>query len=154
MWTLGKADGYKFENGTVMQSDPIYDAAEWDKDYAALLDMSGSGRRYNNRMTLHRNSDYADPAYLNHAMSISANYSVGYSADTEYTINAGFVSTLLILEIESSWVWETDCISSLSMVSTKLWHGTLPMAPASAVTAHYSRPTKWGQSHRYHMDYT
>jgi hypothetical protein len=120
MWTLGKADGYKFENGTVMQSDPVYDAAEWDKDYAELLDMKGSGRRYNNRMTLHRNSDYADPAFLNQALSISANYSVGYSADVEYTINAGFVSALLILEVELSSVWEADCLSSLSMASTKL----------------------------------
>jgi hypothetical protein len=96
MWTLSKADGYKYENGTVMQSDPIYDAAKWDKDYATLLDMGGSGRRYNNRMTLHRNSDYADAAFLNHAMSISANYTVGYSANAYYTINAGFVSILFL----------------------------------------------------------
>lgn len=91
MWTTTGA--YQVTNGPSTQSNLI-DAATWDQDYASLLDMKGSGRHYLDRMTLHRNSDDADPVFLDgHAMGISANYTVIYSADTEYTIDAGFVST-------------------------------------------------------------
>ena len=93
MWTTSGA--YQVTNGTETQSN-LMDAATWDQDYAALLDMSGSGRQYKDRMTLHRNSDYADPVFLDrHAMSISSNYTVVYSNDAEFTINAGFVSILI-----------------------------------------------------------
>lgn len=90
MWTISGA--YQVDKGPDTQSN-LVDAASWDQDYAALLDMSGSGRHFRDRMTLHRNSDYADPVFLGHAMSISANYTVEYSGNAEYTVNAGFVST-------------------------------------------------------------
>jgi len=93
MWTTSGA--YQVTNGTETQSN-LMDAATWDQDYAALLDMSGSGRQYKDRMTLHRNSDYADPVFLDrHAMSISSNYTVVYADDADFTINTGFVSILI-----------------------------------------------------------
>lgn len=96
MWTI--SDAYRVDNGTVTQSNLI-DATTWDQDYAALLDMKGSGRHIKERITLHRNSDYADPVFTGGAMSISANYTVDYSTDAEYTINVGFVSAFHTLEI-------------------------------------------------------
>lgn len=96
MWTI--SDAYRVDNGTVTQSNLI-DATTWDQDYAALLDMKGSGRHIKERITLHRNSDYADPVFTGGAMSISANYTVDYSTDAEYTMNVGFVSAFHILEI-------------------------------------------------------
>jgi len=99
MWTTSGA--YQVTNGTDTQSDLI-DAATWDQDYAALLDMSGSGRHYKDRMTLHRNSDDADPVFLDrHAMSISSNYTVIYSDSADYTIDVGFVSTFYTVQL--SW---------------------------------------------------
>lgn len=95
MWTISGA--YQVDKGPETQSNLI-DAATWDQDYAALLDMSGSGRHFKDRMTLHRNSDFADPVFLGHAMSISANYTVGYSDNAEYTVNAGFVSTFVAVQ--------------------------------------------------------
>lgn len=89
MWTISGA--YQVDKGPDTQSN-LVDTASWDQDYAALLDMSGSGRHFKDRMTLHRNGDYADPVFLGHAMSISANYTVEYSDNAEYTVNAGFVS--------------------------------------------------------------
>lgn len=62
--------------------------------FAGLLDMSGSGTHFKDRMTLHRNRDFADPVFLGHAMGISANYTVLYSENAEYTVNAGFVSVI------------------------------------------------------------
>lgn len=92
MWTLTGA--YQVTDGPETQSNLI-DAASWDPDYAALLDMSGSGRHYRDRMTLHRNDDFADPTFLDgQVMGISSNYTVNYSTDSEYTMNVGFVSTL------------------------------------------------------------
>jgi len=93
MWTVSGA--YKVDDGPGTQSDLI-DAATWDRDYATLLSISGSGRHMKDRMTLHRNGDYADPVFLGHAMGISANYTIGYSNKADYTINAGFVSILFI----------------------------------------------------------
>ena len=92
MWTISGA--YQVDKGPDTQSN-LVNAASWDQDYAALLDMSGSGRHFRDRMTLHRNGDFADPVFLGHAMSISANYTVEYSDNAEYTVNAGFVSTLV-----------------------------------------------------------
>lgn len=92
MWTISGA--YQVDSGPILQSNVI-DAETWDQDYAALLDMSGSGRHFSERMTLHRDSDVADPVFVGAmAMGISANYTVNYSADSEYTMNVGFVSSL------------------------------------------------------------
>lgn len=91
MWTVSGA--YKVDDGPIMQSNLI-DAKTWDPDYAALLDMSGSGRHFTDRMTLHRDSDSADPVFLSIGMGISANYTVNYGVDAGYTMDVGFVSAL------------------------------------------------------------
>jgi hypothetical protein len=90
MLTLSGA--YQVSDGPKTQSD-LRDASTWDKDYAALLNLSGSGRNFRDRMTLHRDSYNDDPVFLDGlAMGISANYTVEYSEDAGYTMNAGFVS--------------------------------------------------------------
>jgi len=46
-----------------------------------------------NRMTLHRDSYNNDPVFLDGlTMGASADYTVEYSEDAGYTMNAGFVS--------------------------------------------------------------
>lgn len=91
MWSVTGA--YQVTDGLATQSNLI-DAVSWDPDYAVLLDMSGSGRHFRDRMTLHRDSDTADSVFLDgQVMGISSNYTVNYSADSEYTMNVGFVST-------------------------------------------------------------
>lgn len=90
MLTLSGA--YQVSNGPLTQSG-LRDASTWDKDYAALLDLGGSGRNFRDRMTLHRDSYNDDPVFLDGlAMGVSANYTVGYSSDAGYTMNTGFVS--------------------------------------------------------------
>jgi hypothetical protein len=90
MLTLSGA--YQVTGGPETQSD-LRDASTWDGDYAALLNLSGSGRSISNRMTLHRNSYNNDPVFLDGlTMGVSANYTVEYSQDAGYTMNAGFVS--------------------------------------------------------------
>lgn len=90
MWTISGA--YQVTNGPLTQSG-LQDGAAWDRDYAALLNLQGSGRHYLDRMTLHRNSNYEDYVSMDgHAMSISSNYTVRYSTEAEYTMNAGFLS--------------------------------------------------------------
>jgi hypothetical protein len=53
MLTLSGA--YQVSDGPETQSD-LRDASTWDADYAALLNLSGSGRNTRDRMTLHRDS--------------------------------------------------------------------------------------------------
>jgi len=90
MLTLSGA--YQVSNGPESQSG-LREASTWDKDYAALLNMSGSGRNFRPRLTLHRDSYTADPVFLDGlALGISANYTVDYSTDAGYTMNTGFVS--------------------------------------------------------------
>ena len=110
MWTPSAS--YRVRTGLVTQSD-LQDAAAWDRDYAALLNLQGSGRHYLERMTLHRNSDYDDYVFLDdHVMGISANYTVKYSAEAEYTMNAGFVSDLDTHENGLSMLMRADGFSS------------------------------------------
>lgn len=90
MWT--KNGAYEVADGLMTQIDQI-GATAWDRDYAALLDMEGLGRHYKERITLHRNDDYADAVFLDwHAMSIYANYIVNYSGDSGYTVDTGYLS--------------------------------------------------------------
>lgn len=91
MLTLSGA--YQVSEGPQTQSD-LRDASTWDEDYATLLNLSGSGRDVRDRMTLHRDSYNDDPVFLDGlAMGISANYTVEYSTEAGYTMNAGFVSS-------------------------------------------------------------
>ena len=100
MWTTSGA--YQVSNGPETQSNLI-DAAAWDQDYAALLGMSGFGRQYKDRMTLHHNPNDNDPVFLDrHAMSISSNYTAVYSDSADYTMDAGFVSPSATACIPSS----------------------------------------------------
>jgi hypothetical protein len=90
MLTLSGA--YQVSDGPQTQSD-LRDASTWDGDYAALLNLSGSGRNIRNRMTLHRDSYSSDPVFLDGlTMGVSADYTVEYSEDAGYTMDAGFVS--------------------------------------------------------------
>jgi hypothetical protein len=89
MLTLSGA--YQVSDGPETQSG-LRDASTWDADYAALLNLSGSGRNIRDRMTLHRDSYNNDPVFLDGlTMGVSANYTVEYSEDAGYTMNAGFV---------------------------------------------------------------
>lgn len=91
MLTLSGA--YQVSEGPQTQSD-LRDASTWDEDYATLLNLSGSGRDVRDRMTLHRDSYNDDPVFLDGlAMGVSANYTVEYSTEAGYTMNAGFVSS-------------------------------------------------------------
>lgn len=91
MLTLSGA--YQVSEGPQTQSD-LRDASTWDEDYATLLNLSGSGRDVRDRMTLHRDSYNDDPVFLDGlAMGVSANYTVDYSTEAGYTMNAGFVSS-------------------------------------------------------------
>ncbi|KAM0721509.1 hypothetical protein Q7P37_002433 [Cladosporium fusiforme] len=90
MWT--SSDAYRFSGGLKTQSD-LVEAAAWDSDYAALLDIEGSGRHFQQRMSFYHRGSTARPTFLdNHAMSISGDYSVRYSPDSGYTMDVGFFS--------------------------------------------------------------
>jgi hypothetical protein len=89
---LTLSGGYEVTNGPLTQSG-LREASKWDKDYTALLNLSGSGRQMINRMTLHRNSYVNDPVFLDGlTLGVSADYTAEYSEDAGYTMNAGFVS--------------------------------------------------------------
>jgi hypothetical protein len=112
MFTL--SGGYVYTDGPLTQSG-LRDASTWDNDYAALLNLDGSGRQMINRMTLHRDSYNNDPVFLDGlTLGVSADYTVEYSEDAGYTMNAGFVSDSPRLQ------------ESIVSQSTKLTRSVLP----------------------------
>ena len=128
MWANN--DAYEVTDGPMTQSDQI-SATAWDRDYAALLDMESLGRHYKERITLHRNNDYADAVFLDwHAMSISANYTVNYSSDSGYTVDTGFVSEPQGHEscsrVHRKELTKPSCHST---ALTKSYNGQLSMVP-------------------------
>jgi len=78
---------------------PLHSATEWDSRYAALLNISGQGRYFSERLTLYANGDYsyvdAGGDILGTVMEISNGYEVMFPGGAGYTIDGGFVSFCL-----------------------------------------------------------
>ncbi|RMY14165.1 hypothetical protein D0868_01602 [Hortaea werneckii] len=86
---------------------------EWDEWYASLLNMSGTGQFFSERMNLHPEGDNSvvnEMGYL--VMGISNSYSAGFAAGAEYTLDTGFFSLYA----------EHDIFSWPDQISGFVWH--------------------------------
>lgn len=75
----------------------------WDEWYASLLNMSGTGQFFSERMNLHPEGDTSvvnEMDYL--VMGLSNSYSAGFAGGAEYTLDTGFVSCYRCLK----WNWQ------------------------------------------------
>ncbi|GAB1742070.1 hypothetical protein NU219Hw_g7459t1 [Hortaea werneckii] len=86
---------------------------EWDEWYASLLNMSGTGQFFSERMNLHPEGE---PSVINEmdylVMGISNSYSAGFAGGAEYTLDTGFFSLYA----------EHDIFSWPDLASGFVWH--------------------------------
>ncbi|KAI7447922.1 hypothetical protein KC336_g860 [Hortaea werneckii] len=82
---------YEIENNKTPSEELHPD--EWDEWYASLLNMSGTGQFFSERMNLHPEGDVSIVNEMNYlVMGISNSYSAGFAGGAEYTLDTGFFS--------------------------------------------------------------
>lgn len=86
-WT--GADAVSGDNLTISAE---HAASEWDINYAALLNMSGSGQFLSQRMTLHPDGNTAVADFLGVVVGLSNGYAATFPGGASYTLDSGFVS--------------------------------------------------------------
>jgi hypothetical protein len=109
------ADGKDSESYLMPPSD-------WDKEYTALLNLTGAGNFFTDQVVLQSNGDFDHPATLEHqGMAISKDWTVNLAAK-QYTKSFGLVSWTAFIKHA---VVVADPSSSLSMARAPTSH----MAP-------------------------
>jgi hypothetical protein len=92
LWYETTADEEANDNKTV---GPNLPPTDWDSRYAALLNMTGDGQFFSERLTLYDDGNYKYDGtgdQLNyHVMSMSNSYSAQFPGGAGYTISSGFV---------------------------------------------------------------
>jgi hypothetical protein len=104
------------------------------------LRLQVNGGYIDERITVHRNSDYLDPAFLDfHGMAISQNLSVNYPGSAQYTMDAGFVSGPYMQEsCLQLIIWHSaNYRSSRCTVRNRTLSGLPPMALPLPKTARF-----------------
>ncbi|KAI6881578.1 hypothetical protein KC360_g6598 [Hortaea werneckii] len=101
---------YEIENNKTPSEELQPD--EWDEWYASLLNMSGTGQFFSERMNLHPEGDISVVNEMNYlVMGISNSYSAGFAGGAEYTFDTGFFSLYAEYDIfswpdqASGFVW-------------------------------------------------
>lgn len=71
-------------------------ASDWDSDYAALLNMTGAGGWFVDKLVLQQDSNHDDSLHLpNQGMAISKDWHINVGESHQYTRSVGLVSYML-----------------------------------------------------------
>ncbi|KAK5128957.1 hypothetical protein LTR85_000290 [Meristemomyces frigidus] len=111
------ADTVSGDNKTI---SPEHTPSEWDATQAALLNMSGSGQFFSERMVLHPDGNVDESDILSYlVMAISNSYAATFPGGASYTLDSGFFS-----------LYAGEQIFSWPDVNGYVWHNnrTLPDA--------------------------
>lgn len=72
------------------------DPGPWDIWTTTLLDLKGSGRYIQDRLTLHENGVSTAADFLDwHGMMASSSFAATFPGGAKYTLDTGFVGSLL-----------------------------------------------------------
>lgn len=90
LFSWSGADAVSGDNRTL---SPEHTPSEWDVNQAALLNMTGSGQYFSQRMTLHPDGDTSLSDILGYlVMAVSNSYTAMFPGGAQYTLDSGFVS--------------------------------------------------------------